>query len=239
MKKNTKYIMFLLLIVSNSMFCQEELRVVTGKVLDLETQKELSKVKLSLFDADQKMVAESPVNTQGFYFFELEGIDNSYRVQAEAEGYTTAEVAVTFVSGNPTSRINFGLNKFQKAKNSTTKVKSNQLEPIYFDFNSSYLNERNLVDLDKIIQILRRNPTMRIEVRAHTDNRGSVGYNNWMSQRRAQRAADWIIKEGKIDADRVTTRDFGKDQPVHSCPPGVRCTEQNHRENRRCEFIIL
>lgn len=236
MKKTVQYLVVLLLIMSNNVYSQDELKVVTGKVYNLETNKELSQVKVSLFDQDQKKVAESPVNSQGFYFFELEGINDAYRVQVQAENYTTAEVAVKFSTGNPTSRINFGLNEIKKGNDLATVL---NLAPIYFDFNSSYLNEKNKRDLEPIIEILKANPTMRIEVRAHADSRGSSNYNLWLSERRARRTAEWIVNHGKIDSNRIATKDYGKEQLANDCPSGSRCTEQMHRENRRCEFIVL
>lgn len=238
MKKITRYLILLLLIMSNNIYSQEALRIVTGKIIDLDSKQELTDVKITLYNSVQDSIAVSSVNSQGFYFFELEGIDNSYRVRAVAQGYTTAEVAVAFISGNPTSRINFGLNKFQRAKTVTEKT-AVKLDPIYFDFNSSYLNNQNKQDLAKIASILQINPTMRIEVRAHADARGDSEYNYWMSERRAKRVAEWLINEGRINSSRIVTRDFGKALPVKDCPPGVKCSEAVHEENRRCEFIIL
>jgi len=238
MKKYATYFMLLLLIMSNKMYSQEALRIVTGKIIDLDTQEQLTDVKITLYNGAQDSIAASAVNSQGFYFFELEKIDNTYRVKAEAKGYTTAEVAVKFISGNPTSRINFGLNRFQKPKTITEK-KSMKLDPIYFDSNSSYLNNQNKQDLAKIASILQVNPTMRIEVRAHADTRGDNEYNNWLSDRRARRAAEWLINEGRIDSNRIIVRDFGKALPAHDCPPGQKCPETVHEGNRRCEFIVL
>ncbi|MCP1996375.1 OmpA family protein [Flavobacterium sp. HSC-61S13] len=261
--------------MSNSVYSQEELKIVTGKVYDLHTKADLTTVTTTLYDQDHNSVAVSPVNSQGFYFFELEGIDNSYRVKAEAQGYTAAEVAVKFSNGNPTSRMNFGLYSLVNGhKNNTgsgkpkelievrgvkdvievidvtalreakgaTAVRSSaevSLDPIYFDFNSSYLNENNIKELNTVIEILRANPTMKIEVRAHADTRGSIGYNNWLAERRANRTADWIIQQGKINPSRIITKDYGKTQPINECPPGVNCSEGRHLENRRCEFIVL
>ncbi len=277
MENITKYLIFLLLIGSNSVYSQEELKIVTGKVYDLHTKADLTTVTTTLYDQDHNSVAVSPVNSQGFYFFELEGIDNSYRVKAEAQGYTAAEVAVKFSNGNPTSRMNFGLYSLAngyKANNGAGKPKELievrgvkdvievidvtalkeakgagairgsgskevRLDPIYFDFNSSYLNENNIKELNGIIEILRANPAMKIEVRAHADSRGSIGYNNWLAERRANRTADWIIQQGKISPSRIITKDYGKTQPINDCPPGVNCSEGRHLENRRCEFIVL
>lgn len=275
MENITKYLIVLLLIVSNSGYSQEELKIVTGKVYDLHTKADLTTVTTTLYDQDYNSVAVSPVNSQGFYFFELEGIDNSYKVRAEAKGYTTAEVYVKFATGNPTSRMNFGLYSLANGYTTTsggaktkelievrgvkdvievidvtalreargaTATKASKavvLNPIYFDFNSSYLNDTNIKELNAIIEVLRANPTMKIEVRAHADTRGSISYNNWLAERRANRTADWIIQQGKISPSRIITKDYGKTQPINDCPPGVNCSEGKQLENRRCEFIIL
>lgn len=47
-----------------------------------------------------------------------------------------------------------------------------------------------------------------------------------------------LLKSG-IDADRITGKGYGETQPVNNCSDGVKCTEAEHEQNRRTEFLII
>ena len=57
------------------------------------------------------------------------------------------------------------------------------------------------------------------------------------SQRRAKSTADWITAQG-IDRSRITYRGYGETDPINDCKNGVPCSEAQHQENRRSEFIV-
>ncbi|WP_291118558.1 OmpA family protein, partial [Flavobacterium sp. UBA6135] len=70
----------------------------------------------------------------------------------------------------------------------------------------------------------------------HTDNRGSDNYNMSLSERRAQATAQYIISKG-IAKDRISAKGLGESEPKVDC--GENCTEEQHAENRRSEFLIV
>ena len=82
------------------------------------------------------------------------------------------------------------------------------------------------------------NPHMVIELGSHTDARGSAGQNQKLSERRAQSSVKYI-KERISNPDRITGKGFGESAPVNGCVDGVKCSEAEHQENRRTEFIII
>lgn len=81
-------------------------------------------------------------------------------------------------------------------------------------------------------------PTMKIDIRSHTDSRGNDSYNLSLSDRRVKATINWIIKQG-IEAARLSGRGYGETQLLNSCGNGVHCTEAEHQFHRRSEFIIL
>jgi len=81
-------------------------------------------------------------------------------------------------------------------------------------------------------------PQMKIDVRSHTDSRGSDSYNMKLSQRRAQSTANWMVAQG-IDRNRITYKGYGETQLINSCVNGAKCTDAEHEENRRSEFIVV
>ena len=79
---------------------------------------------------------------------------------------------------------------------------------------------------------------MEIELRSHTDSRGTHSYNDLLSQKRSDSAVGYIVKSG-ISKDRITAKGYGENELVNKCADGVKCSEEEHRKNRRTEFKIL
>lgn len=111
------------------------------------------------------------------------------------------------------------------------------LNNIYYDFNKSFIRDDAKPTLDNLTSILKRNPDIRIELGSHTDCRGRAGYNQQLSQDRAQAAVDYLVEQGIAPA-RVEAKGYGKDLPIEDCLC-ERCSEEQHQRNRRTTFRIL
>ena len=109
---------------------------------------------------------------------------------------------------------------------------------VYFALNSSYLTANDKQLLDELGQILNKYPELRIEVSAHTDSRGTEKYNQWLSERRADRTIAYMVSKG-ITQNRLQTEAFGEEKLINECTDTVICPEQKHAKNRRSEFKIL
>ena len=108
---------------------------------------------------------------------------------------------------------------------------------IYFDLDKSNIRKEAAMDLEKILDVLNQNPTMKLDIRSHTDSRQTFKYNEALSERRVKSTMGWLIKNG-IDSSRLTGRGYGETQLVNKCSDGVKCNEEEHQLNRRSEFII-
>lgn len=117
-----------------------------------------------------------------------------------------------------------------------------KLNPIYFDLNSSYIRKDAKIELQKIIDAMNANPNMVIECGSHTDCRETYKYNEWLSERRAQRTMEYI-KKRITDPSRITGKGYGETKLVNDCAcEGEKtsdCSEEQHQLNRRTEFIIV
>lgn len=109
---------------------------------------------------------------------------------------------------------------------------------MYFKLNSSYLTAKDKALLDQLVAIMEDEPNLIIRVTAHTDSRGTEKYNQWLSERRAERTVDYVTSKG-ISMDRISHEAFGETQLVNECEDGVRCTEDKHAKNRRSDFEIV
>ncbi len=112
------------------------------------------------------------------------------------------------------------------------------IAPIYYDYANSKLREEAKKELDKIVKVMNENEEIRIDLRSHTDARGSNDTNLKLSKRRAA-VAESYIKSRISNPSRVSSKGFGESQLVNKCADGVSCSEDEHQENRRTEFIIL
>ena len=110
------------------------------------------------------------------------------------------------------------------------------LNPILFDYNKWNIKPKAAFELDKLVEIMKKYPNMKIKVEAHTDNRGKDDYNRELSEKRAQSTVQYVISQG-IDASRISGQGFGEDKPVVAC--GTNCSDADHQKNRRSEFIII
>lgn len=97
------------------------------------------------------------------------------------------------------------------------------------------------LQLEKILQVMKQYPTMKVDVRSHTDCRQTAKYNQALSDRRAKATMAWLVKNG-VSTDRLTGKGYGESQLVNDCgcePTNTsKCTEEEHQANRRSEFII-
>lgn len=85
--------------------------------------------------------------------------------------------------------------------------------------------------LDSVINVMRNNPGVKLEVQGHTDNQGSAAYNQRLSDRRAEAVKAHMVSRG-ISADRLSTKGFGFTRPVASNDNAA-----GMAKNRRAELI--
>ena len=110
------------------------------------------------------------------------------------------------------------------------------LNPIYFPLDKSNITPKAAFELDKLVALMKKYPNMVIKAESHTDSRSSDKYNLELSERRAQSTVQYVISKG-IDASRISGEGFGESKPKIAC--GANCTEAQHQQNRRSEFIIV
>ena len=90
-------------------------------------------------------------------------------------------------------------------------------------------------ELDGIVQTLNDYPEFILVISAHTDSRGKSEYNQWLSEKRAASAANYILSTG-IDGSRIIQKGYGETMLLNNCLDGVKCSAKFHAVNRRLEF---
>jgi outer membrane protein OmpA-like peptidoglycan-associated protein len=112
--------------------------------------------------------------------------------------------------------------------------KTFRLENIYYDLDKFDIRTDAAFELDKLVQILKDNPFIKVELGSHTDTRGSDLYNNRLSQRRAESVISYLAIKG-ISKERLTAKGYGETELIVQEAKN----EEDHQINRRTEFKVL
>lgn len=223
-----------------------------GTIRDKESLETLEGAHLVIknLDKENNIVEELYSDSQG----ELNGkrLPFGYKdiinlkIVIEREGYIGKTLTLEQELGDITeidlsSLLDVNLTKIEEGKTDLADIID--INPIYFDLNSSIIRPDAAKELDKIVEMMEDNPKIVIELRAHTDSRGSEKYNLWLSDRRAKSSAEYIVSQG-ISVDRITGKGFGQSVLKYSDDEIEKAAteeekEKLHQKNRRTEFIIV
>ena len=113
-----------------------------------------------------------------------------------------------------------------------------RIQGIEYDFTKSGIRRGAVPELDELLNMLSENPTIKIELSAHTDSRGSNRYNERLSNQRAASAKQYLVARG-IAANRITAVGYGENQLLNECRDKVKCEDKQHAENRRLEIKVV
>ncbi|GHC45530.1 OmpA family protein [Ulvibacter litoralis] len=203
---------------------------INSQVLNEYTKGPISGARVDLYDTSENKLSTKTTDANGKVSFEVE-CDKAYVVQAVATDYESN--AVTTKEANKTTITTTVALKPIEEIIADGKV---ILNPIFFDYNKHNIKSQAAFELDKLVSIMKKYPEMVIKAESHTDNRGKDAYNLNLSERRAQATVQYVISKG-IAASRITGQGFGESKPINNC--GDNCSEKQHQENRRSEFIIV
>ena len=128
-----------------------------------------------------------------------------------------------------------GFLTFRKDVQLTKAVKGNKiiLAAVEFDFASAKLRETSFIALDKIAAYIIQNPTMKVEISGHTDNKGSKEINQKLSEDRAKAVVDYLLSKD-VPKDQLMYQGYAFEKPIDTNE-----TEEGRQRNRRVEFTIL
>ena len=218
--------------------CEQSL---AGVVTDSKTGELLANAEVTLLDSKFQELDNVMSDNKANYKFKVV-CGEIYYVRANKAEYNTSESKLTIakVSGKTDLPISLEKKVVVVKKDDDVAVALN-IKMIYFDLDKSYIRPDAALELEKILSVMKENPTMTIDVRSHTDCRQTVAYNAALSQRRVVSTMAWLVKNG-IAKNRLTGKGYGESQLTNNCPceptNESTCSEPEHQLNRRSEFII-
>lgn len=204
-----------------------------GYVRDKQTEKGLSDAVV-YFKGSDGSIDSTTTDNKGYYEYSKLKCNTNYSIKATHDGYL-----------NDSKSLVVGFEKYSKEYNKAKgydidlaliKITKEEvkIDNIYYDYDKADLRAESKTELDKLINVLKETPEVKVQISAHTDERGAVAYNLDLSQRRAQSVVDYLIAGG-ISADRLIAKGYGFTNPVIKNAK----TEEQHQLNRRTTFKIL
>nr|MCU0351439.1 OmpA family protein [Flavobacterium sp.] len=165
--------------------------------------------------------------------------NTNYKIFAEKPDYESNEKWVLTAKESGDTKTEIALEKTVfDIEIGTDLAKIFDITLIYFDLDKWNIRDDAATDLQKIVEVMKQYPNMKIAIRSHTDSRQTHKYNEQLSDKRAKSTLEYLVKNG-IDRNRLTAKGFGESQLVNECADGVSCSEEKHQQNRRSEFIVL
>jgi len=211
----------------------------SGLVLNEADRTIIPNANVQVFDLFNELVQDTVSDDEGNFALTLP-CDEQFKLVFSKPDYSTETVNVStpkksdINDGNEVLLTNF--TSLVEKEGDREKIK---VEPIYFEYAKWDITEQAIVELDKVLFAMEKFPEMTIKIESHTDARGADRYNLELSDKRAKSTMEYLISQG-IDASRIlSATGYGETRPKNRCRNGVRCSEEQHYENRRSDFVII
>ncbi len=200
---------------------------VKGKVFDQKTTKGLPSA-VELIDLHTKqMISKVQTDERGNYLITLP-VGKDYVFNVNRKGYLFYSDNFMFSDRSPDSIYEKDIPLQPIEANASVVLKN-----VFFDVNKFDLKPESETELDKLVQLMNDNPTIKIQVGGHTDNVGKPADNLTLSNNRAKAVVNYLVSKG-IAATRLSAKGFGESQPVADNK-----TEEGKAQNRRTEVKVI
>jgi outer membrane protein OmpA-like peptidoglycan-associated protein/tetratricopeptide (TPR) repeat protein len=211
--------------------------VVTSINTTDKTKKPLENATVDIYNRKGQKVETIQTNAKGEFVSQLttgfsfgQKLDYYAVVSAEVHKTDTFDIKVT-LRGDSIIKLAFEISTLKNLEEFLA------LKPIYFNYDKYDIRPDAALELDKVVSYLTKYPNLKIELGSHTDSRGKRGYNQSLSEKRAESTANYIKNRIK-NPERITYKGYGESKLVNNCTNSVACAEEQHQLNRRTEFVI-
>jgi len=211
-------------------------QTVSGIINDKITGMPIANAFATIYDSNGVKGRRIETLGDGTFYFNLKCGD-TYRITADKNGYFDNEANVNTSKENGYENIlTIALDEREFITKNGNEILN--IETIYFELNKATILEKSKISLAKVVRLMDKFPDISIEFGAHTDSRGGDAYNLNLSERRADETIGYLISIG-ADPKRILGKGYGETQLVNKCSNGVICTEIEHQQNRRTEFVVI
>lgn len=212
----------------------QEKFLVKGQVNICNSKNVLRDVSVVIKNNEKESVSEVKTDINGKFYF-LADKNSSYSIFGRKGNYFSQTEIVT---SEKVDRSNVLFLSLQVCMEETSCGKSINLKNIHYDVDKYFIREDAKGELNKLVQFMKDNPAVKVELASHTDSRASDDYNKTLSQNRANAAVDYLASKG-VDKSRLKPVGYGETKLLNNCSNGIDCTDQQHQTNRRTEMKVI
>jgi len=204
--------------------------LISGRVLDSKTKTPLSGVKIffeNLEDGKELGIAVSSPTTGKYQIILPSG--SNYGYLAEKTGYLSSSENVNLkkLTGYSEYKKDLYLSPIEVGQ-------SIAINNLFFDFDKFDLKKESFPELNRICQLLKNSSTLAIEISGHTDNKGSIIYNDLLSYNRAKAVVSYLAKNSGVDQTRISLYYYGETKPAAN-----NATAKGRQKNRRVAIKVI
>ena len=210
-------------------------QIIAGEIIDKETSEPLANALVTI-SSGNSFSKNLLLDAQGRFTFKAE-CATTYSIKASLMNYGNTQIMITTSTvRNETHDKTIAM---EKDLEFTTIAGQRMINTnnIIFELNRIDINLETAIELNKVVALLNKYPDLKLLVKSHTDSRAPDHLNLNLTEGRARAIKNYLISKG-IDISRITAKGLGETELLNKCANGVKCSDEEHRKNRRTEFIV-
>lgn len=208
--------------------------ILQGNAVVCNSTTPISDVSVVLKNTSKGIQKSTLTNDKGEFIFHMDQKEE-YTIYGKKQNYfsQTETIKATDFNRNTTLFI-----KLEICMEEADCGKAIALKNIHYDLDKFFIRADAQPELNRLVQFMIDNPSIKVEVSSHTDSRASHTYNQTLSQNRANAAVDYLVSQG-ISRSRLSGVGYGETRLLNECADNVDCPEWKHQLNRRTEMKVI
>lgn len=205
-------------------------KYIKGRILDQNKQAHSGTILIEN-DLDLRVISDTNTDNQGSYFYRIPD-KGTYRMTPNIPNFIAHPFVISAleVQRGDTLQKDLMISSIEQATESGTRF---SLKNIFFESKQWSLKTESTLELEKLLAFMVDNPSISIEISAHTDAIGKTNDNALLSSKRAEAVVEYLVHRG-ISKQRLNAIGYGESTPIASND------DENGREkNRRVEFTLI
>ncbi len=204
------------------------LTILKGVILDEKTEKPLESTIELIDNVKNSVLATFQSNAStGKYLVTLPSGKN-YGVSVKSKGYLFHSENIDLPEATEFQEFNLDI-ELKKIDIGSTVILNN----IFFGFNETTLKNESINELERLVRLMKENPSVKLEIGSHTDDVGSDDYNNALSENRSKSVVQYLVDKG-ITPTKLVAKGYGEQKPI-----APNDSETGRQKNRRTEFKVV
>jgi outer membrane protein OmpA-like peptidoglycan-associated protein len=208
--------------------------IVKGRAFECNSEIPIPGISVILENIDLAYQKSTMTDAQGNFMLKLPEV-GIYYLHAKKDNFLSQLEEVT------SDNYDRNKNLFVKLEICAERVecgKGINLRNILFDLDQYVIKPEAKKELNRLVQFMKDNAGVKVEVGSHTDCRNTDSYNQTLSENRAKASVDYVVSQG-IARDRITGKGYGESKLLNKCADGISCSEAEHAINRRTEMKVI